>query len=350
MTQGSEIDSKAWLRRFWARLLVGSVAFVLGLGAAASSLRAVANVYAPPGGEKITYLLEHADEIDVIVMGSSIINVGFRAKQFEKRMREDHGRPLGAYSFAMGRLVGAELDFYVRRILELPLPKLKWLLIDVSLDQKPSMQEKNWYSRRELEWQTPRQFSMVWSQFMAREEPLRSRLGKIWPYGRHLAMNVLAIGRALPALEGFDRRNQPTDFSLASSEDERVAIKEAKAAQYRARPAEHWAAAQRLRTKRRPGRDRTNALAAAWRDAAKERGVEVAFILGPTMKNAAFPAKVEGGADLRIFDYNDPSANRRLYQLEYHYDPWHLTEAGAKIFTRALADDLDAAMDALEQR
>jgi len=347
------MESKAWLRRFWVQLLAGSVAFLLGLGASAWGLRAVASRYAPPGGDKFAYLVEHAAEYDVVVIGSSIVAVDFRAQPFEERLRDEHGRRLRAYSFAMGRLTGAELDFYVHRILALPMPKLEWLLIDVTLDQKPEMLEKNWYSKRELDWQTPRQFAIVGSQIMARNEPLSARLQTLWPYARHLAINVLAIGRGLPALEGFDRRNEFRDRSLWSSEDtgdERVPIKEAKAARYRERPDEHEAAVRKLAARRRPSKSRNNELSATWRDAAMEQGVQVAYIVGPSMRPSAFPAKVKGEPDLRIFDFNDPKKHPLLYKLSYHYDPWHMTEPGARVFSQGLADELDAAMDEVEQR
>ena len=354
MTESSQMDENGWLRRFWARLLIGSVTFSLGLGATAFGLRSLALHYAPPGGDRIRYLVEHKDEFDVVVLGSSIINVGFRSQQFEKYLRERHGREVRSYAFAMGRLAGAELDFYVNRILALDMPKLKWLLIDVSLRQEPILLDKNYYTERELDWQTPRQFSIVASQLMARKEPLRERLQKLWPYSRHLAVNVLAIGRGLPALEGFDSRNQPTDWIAASSEDntdpDRVEVKARATAKYRENPQEHEAMVRKLLERRRPSRGRDNTLAAVWRDAAAARGIEVAFIVGPLMNNAAFRAKVPGKPDLRIFDFNDPRAFRRLYELQYHYDPWHVTEPGARLFSRALADDLDAAMDEVERR
>jgi hypothetical protein len=346
------LGAKTRGRTFRAKLLAGTASFSLGLAAAAWALRGLAEGLAPPGGEKWADLALRVDECDVLVLGSSMMAVGFREEPFEDRLRKDHGREIRACSFSMGGLHGAELDFYVRRALELPFSKLRWLLIDVTLDQEPRMAEKNWYTRREIDWQTPRQFAIVTSHVMARDAPFSTRVETLWPFARHLAINVLNVGRARPALEGFDRRHAPQELepeNRKAKNERRLERKDAKAEKYRRRQAAHEAAVRRLAVKRKrpPGRD--NTLPATWRDAAAARGFEVAYVVGPSTRPAGFPVEVPGEQDLRVFDFNDPTKNRRLYDIENRYDSMHLTEPGARLFSRGLADALDSAMDELDE-
>ena len=340
-------DSPAWVRRFWLELLLGSLAFSLGLGGAVWALRALAEHYAPLGRDRLEPLMR-ANDYDVIVIGSSMIGVGFRPEPFQKRLLDEHGRRVHAYGLGMGALRGPELDFYVRRLLAQPLPKLRWLLIDVTVDQTPQLDERNWYSTREIEWQTPRQFGLVVSHVMAEQKPLGVRLRTLLPFARHFGINVLNVGRGHAALEGFDSIGQADP--QAWQPEWRRDRKAAKAKRYRERVDAHESAVRRLINARRREPTRSNALADAWREVAAARGVEVAFIVGPTTRNAAFPVEVPGEPDLRVFDFNDPNEFPHLYEITYHYDTIHLTEPGAQTFSRDLADALDAAMDEAEAR
>jgi hypothetical protein len=333
-------------------LLLGSLGFALGLVAAAWGLRSLAARYARPGGEKLEPLM-HADDYDVAVIGSSMIGVGFREEPFEQRLREKHDRNLRVFGLGMGGLHGAELDFYVHQILEVGGPRLRWLLVDITLNQEPRMAETNWYTERELTWQTPRQFAIVATQVAARDDSFLTKLETLWPYTRHLALNVLNVGRALPALRGFDRRNLPVvdaPEESAAKAEQRRARKDAKSAKYMQRPERHASAVRKLIAKRRRPQERDNALQATWRDAAAARGVELAYIVGPGLGYAAFSAEVAGEPDLRVFDFNDPRKYPRLYEIENRYDGMHLTERGAREFSLELADALDAAMDEVEER
>lgn len=348
MTGDLDRDSRAWLRRFWLELLLGSLTFALGLAVAAWGLRALAERYAPLGRDRLSPLMRPND-YEVVVIGSSMTGVGFRHEHFEAQLHDEHGRTLRSYGLGMGALRGPELDFYVRRVLELPMPKLRWLLIDVTVDQDPELEEKNWFATREIEWQTPRQFALVASHVMGEEKPLEKRLTTLWPFARHFGINALNIGRGHAALEGFDRMGEP-EPERRQPPDWRLDRKASKAKKYRENVKAHESAVRRLIASRRRGSTRSNALPATWRDAAAERGVEVAYVVGPTTFNAAFPAEVPGKPDLRVFDFNDPREVPHLYEITYHYDTVHLTEPGAESFSRDLADALDEAMNELERR
>ena len=53
---------------------------------------------------------------------------------FDARMKE-HGHDIQSINVGLSGLRGGELDYYLDRILALRMPKLKWILCDVTLDQ-----------------------------------------------------------------------------------------------------------------------------------------------------------------------------------------------------------------------
>lgn len=336
-------------RGAWIAYAFGFVAFVMGLAVSAWGLRQISNHYGLAGNAKLESLAADGADYDAVMIGSSVTLVGFVPEQFEERLRE-RGHALKAFNFGMSGLFGAEQDYYVRRILGMNLPKLRWLLIEVTVNFEPRLEEANWYTRREIDWVEPSQFAIVRRQVMRRSEPLLSRLETLWPYARHLALNLLNVGRGeqLPgAIARSESRQHPNedDRESPAGHGRQLALKMKKAAGYKKHAARHERLVKELLEKQKHGPPRNNELLAQWREAAEARGVQVAFVIGPAMRRAEVPKRVRGQSPLRIFDFNDPRAYPALYDIDMHYDTFHLTPDGSRLFSQELAEKLGKTLD-----
>jgi hypothetical protein len=154
-----------------------------------------------------------------------------------------------------------------------------------------------------------------------------------------LMLNVFNIGRGVAVSRAL-AQGEASPRAKEQARAQKRLHKETQAARYKQRAQAHHKKVARLRARDDAPPSRDNALAAAWRDVAEAQGVKVAFVVGPAMNDARFPARVPGSPSLTVFDFNDPVRYPTLYDIDYHYDRLHLTEVGARSFSRHLADAL----------
>lgn len=333
----------------------GACAFLIGLVLAAYGMRQVADVHAPRGDNKLRALARGAAKHDTVVIGSSVIGVGFRKQVFDRRMTA-RGFPSDAFAIGIGGMFGAELDFYLHEVLQMDLPKLRWLVLDVTLKQHPHLDKENYYTRRVIDWHNPSQYAIVQGQIMESARPLQARLEALSPHVEHLLLNVLNVGNGVRVVESMTKRvkhgkrvSAAKARNRAKSAKRHGALRDRKAARYAENRRAHFKAVRKSIALREKGVLRSNELAVTWRDLARERGVNVAFLVGPATSYAGFEREVPGGERLALIDLNDPRKHRKLFTVASHYDRIHLTRPGSRLFSAAMASRL-AKMRRKEQR
>ena len=142
------------------KILLSLVAFACGLVAGTEVMRwTLANQPSQTGG-MLEHLEAYGGDYDVIVVGSSFTKVNFLPKEFDQHMAE-LGHPVTSFGLGMKGMRGAEIHYYVERILDLHLPKLKWILCDVSLDQNMLLDPAAGFQRRTIEWHHWPQFLLI---------------------------------------------------------------------------------------------------------------------------------------------------------------------------------------------
>jgi hypothetical protein len=323
------------------RIVRSLAAFVLGLSLSCAALRAIARRNPSETGGMLEHLAARGSEYDLLVIGPSFVRIHFLPPLFDRRMHEN-GVDLVSFGFGMSGLTGAEMDYYIERILEMPLPKLKWVLIDVTLSQEPRLDRGNWWNRRVIAWHVPEEYPALQRGVLAAKGELWPKLARLATHARHVLLNVGNVGEGVYALNHAvwtsSQRVQPRSrFHLGSSAHGRP-NKKAEAYQRHAR--EHTAASARLSKARKQPPRRNNAFALKWRDAFRARGVDTFFVISPVLTDARIPSKVRGARSLHVLDFNDPEKYPALYDPKLRYEPVHFVYDGAVLYTETLADVL----------
>ena len=181
------------------RLTVALVAFCLGLGSGLWALRHLAALSPTDSFGNIEHLERFGGEYDVIVVGPSFVRINFVPPVFDERMKE-HGYTIRSFNFSLRGLMGSEMDYYIERIMDLGLPRLKWVFLDVTLAQFPRLKEANYYKLRIIRWHNWTQYLQVQQAVMQGEGELFERLRRLQVYTQHFLLNLGNVGEGMFAL------------------------------------------------------------------------------------------------------------------------------------------------------
>jgi len=339
------------------RVALSILAFVAGLALGLTLLPAWP--YARPSISEgaIEYLTQRGRKIDVLVIGSSTVRVHFVTALFNEEMKK-RGHDVQAFAFARSGLQGAELDYYLERILALELPELKWVLVDVSLTQFRPLERDNWYKRRVIEWHAPEQVLTLQRLIFAKNAPLASKLEQFWPHVEHALLRAANVGDGVESaykgtllhLRKPDRLLPASSFSVGdyvkNAQKKRLASYAKHNAKKFPKVVEALRRARAVPESKIQKRLRANEYAVIYRQRIEQRGAQAAFILSPMLGDVRMRRDVPGSADLRFLDFDDPARYPELYALEHRYDSVHLAWSGAQLFTVRLAERFAALLDA----
>jgi hypothetical protein len=339
------------------KLAISILAFIVGLALGVTLLPAWPQVRPSISDGALEYLAQRGRRIDVIVIGSSTVRVHFVTALFNEEMKK-RGHDVQAFAFARSGLQGAELDYYLERILALDLPELKWVLVDVSLNQFRPLEPDNWYKGRVVQWHAPEQVLTLQRLIFAKNASLASKLEQLWPHVEHALLRAANVGDGVESAKKGTllRQRKPERLLPASSFSVGEYVQNAqkkRLASYAKHHGKKFAKAVATLRKARAVPEsklgkhlRPNEYAVIFRDRIERHGAKAAFILSPMLSDIRMHRDVPGAADLRILDFNDPARYPELYALEHRYDPVHLAWSGAQLFTVRLAEQLTAMLEA----
>jgi hypothetical protein len=290
--------------------------------------------------QKFRHLGAHADEYELVFVGTSRVLRGFDPAAFEEALGE-RGLALPAFNFGLLGMGFLEERYVVEWILARRPKKLRWLLIE------PTERSAPWIARpivlgradelaqRDVAWHTPAlvaaSLATVWRSnrdFGHKLAFTRSHL----LHGLHHLANV-GLGAGLFARR-FDPRPPPP--ALPGGFDGRALAPNADEGEVRA---------PELRVREPEAVDpstypwETLAALAARAEAA---GVHVRFVVPLTSKSLAPYESAHARGLLPNLALFPPAAFPEVAADPgaWFYDPEHLNEAGARLFSRRLAETL----------
>ncbi|NOT28941.1 MAG: hypothetical protein HOP15_00675 [Planctomycetes bacterium] len=288
--------------------------------------------------QKFAHFRAHADEYDLVYVGTSRVFRGFDPATFDQTLAE-LGHPLRSYNFGLVGMGYLEQRFIVDWILALRPARLRWLLLE------PCERSAPWIARpialghastltlRDVAWHTPAIAALGLRAAWRSDQSPATKLRYVRMHLLHAAHRLCNLGVGagllarllaplrLPALlpAGFEGRAEaPTP---SDSNEVRVAAPEPESSA----------------TSDLPWRTQT-----ALAERARAAGVVTRFVIPPTSKPLlVFKQARDSGAlpNLRVYPlstFPEILASQRTY----FYDPDHMNARGAALFTRRLATDL----------
>ena len=318
---------------------------------------------------KFEYFASHKDDFDLVYIGSSRVYRAFDPAVFDAALAEA-GLPLASFNLGVGGMLSFEQDFVLHRLLELEPARLRWIFLEGGEWDPDFDYSFNVFSWRSVFWHAlPQTLDVLMAAWrdpviaQKRWEILRTHLAlflsKLSNYGmgkeiladwqgstvdvrgRSLSSEALAVGRGFePAdVQAEEAGAELTPEKIWTDLDfyhERVArITEAGARE--GDPEE---------LVRVPMKGLRRQLAAA-----RERGVEVVYVLPPGLEGAPVRWALQRRGDIPgLLDFNRPERYPQLFDVEHRFDPKHLNRRGAEEFSRLLAGEFLEHVRAREAR
>ncbi len=291
----------------------------------------------PSVATKYRYLAENRQRFDTLFIGSSRVFHQIDPKQFDAEVAALGGHTQSV-NLAYDRIWPPETFYFLRRLLALRPPKLRYVFIelmpmDVNLDSRndQTLRTAYWHDfphtllawreiltaprRPQWKWQTASQHAAIflrWNMCLgrgaellgARLSPKRSGRSPHWlKRTGFLPLNDKQIPAA--ELPGYLARVANLRRELPSNP-----------------VSPHFYEA-------------LNSVAAEVRGA----GAEPIFLMTPSLGGENFTGLPAG---VPVLAYNDPAKHPSLYEPDRRYDTWHLNEKGAAELTSLLARDFAA--------
>ncbi len=336
-----------------ARGLALVLLFIASFQATATLLRQAvprdpASVYAA----KLDWLQDHADAYDIVFVGNSMVYRHVMPEVFDARMAE-LGHPVRSFNLgAKGMNVG-EVHLTLRRLAALHPAQLQ--LVVLNLGQRWTPATDNLGTPREIAWHEPTEAALMIRYALSDTAPLADRLERVsahWEGAFSLLTNRGLFGPRIRALLGGDVR-APTPYEVTrdgyrafQDEDRADRLAERRHEPFAADPAAYAAALAAISA---PGcglvpfAPHQERVVRSIRDEVVAMGARPVWFL-PPMVRCGFGWFADPPPD-PVFQY-DPAHTPELFRFELRYDRDHLQEHGARAFSRRLADDVAAWLEA----
>jgi len=308
---------------------------------------------------KMEYFLDHADEFDTLIIGSSRTVRGLDNKLVEQRLAEA-GVEMHTFNLAVGGMRSFEQDFLLHRVLEMHLPRVRRIFyeggpVGMGLrDDHIFRNPPNLETERGVFWHSIGETANVLGAIRRLPVPLWRKLDLAETHLLLCAWKVVNYGKGESILERWRET------------DERREMREADEARI-AKGSGHEGledATGRTRSKELddladdpgPFEQRMREIPAEnamdvpldtvdvdiYREqfaAAKAAGVELIYFIPPGYEGSPERLRLhELGVIPTLLDFNDPAKYPALFRFDHRFDKGHLNRAGVEVFSRAFAD------------
>lgn len=327
------------------RVLVTLVVFVGGLWAGTETLRwSISGMTGQTKGA-LEHLAARGGDYDIIVVGSSFISRNFVPSAFDERMAE-LGHPVTSFGLGLDGMRGAEIHYYIDRILSMRLPKLKLILADVSLDQNLLLNPKGDYERRVISWHDWPRFWLSVQHVFSHDPDWKERIAIVDLHLGYTLLNRCNVGDGLEALYSRVWIDGPAKIKPRDELDSGPWYARSQrrlVERYLKRREWHESAREKLKQQRSAPATapQSGFMERAMRDLARRHHMPIAFTLAPLLNDVRFETEVAHDTPLEVLDFDDPVAYPALYEPDIRYDK-HLSYVGSVRLTQALADQVAA--------
>jgi len=280
---------------------------------------------------KREYLKAHLSEYDTLFIGSSRFVHQIIPAQFDASLAAA-GTPVRSFNLGVDGMWPPESLYFLRQILALHPPRLKWVVIEL-LETRPFVEQAN--SARAVYWHTtPVTFSLV-QNILSMRRPWTFKWEKLRPHLWAWLQRSCNYGCGADWVTAQTQRSkseQPfwfTNSGYWAEPDE--PIKEGELKQL---TANLESIRQQL-----PSYPMRPAFREEFLDciaAVRRAGAEPVFILSPTVNKFENVRDIPEGAP--VLRFNNPAEYPQLYEPEIYYDSVHLNRAGASLYTDLLAE------------
>ena len=323
------------------RRLLPSLSAAVGFALMALLIHRLAPLRVPEVTPKLAYLQAHPEDFDTLFIGSSRIYHGVSPRAFDAAMAAD-GTPAHSFNLAINGMMPPESLHMARTVLAMQLPRLRRIFLEVASARGSLASDSP--TVRDVYWQDPATLISSWRRAAQDYHALQQkhRQAKAWDdITRSAALfsrNQLNIGRLIPTPDfaanppdkspavilgpdgdGYQPAKHPlTDADLQKLEDGIQAI--------------------RNRTVKPDPRDPLNQDAYARIQAlAASHGIALILVMAP-VTTRDYHASQDAPPGARLLAFDDPDRYPELYLPAHRVDFDHLNDAGARIFSAALAD------------
>lgn len=309
---------------------------------------------------KIRWFDEHADEYDLVFIGSSRVFRAFDPRLFDQQLAE-RGVHLRSFNFGVRGAQPFEFDRILRTIVERRPKRLRWVLYESGV-LDPRFEEKNKESSRVVGWHTPVEtLAALGSVRCAALEP-RERLELaayhvklgLWNasnYGQGSAILGAWLGRDLVDSRGpsmtpgeIERGRGYVSFEEDPDDESSQRYR-----YLRANQAAYWERIEQMRRENEvlPAVDTLNLpVIREQRALVRSLGAEWIVVVLPQRTATVDGRALALAGELEtLFDFNRPELHPELFAIESRYDPGHLSRAGAVCFSTLLAERFAAHLE-----
>lgn len=345
------------------RLLLGSLVLALAFAGACGVIRRafpfpeIPNVHA-----KLMHFQAHPNDYDTLFVGSSRLNYQVIPARFDQ-LAQAAGWPTKSFNAGIAGMRPPEDTYFFDLLLAARPQRLRWVFIElgsvrpqINEELRGTLRAQYWHDwpRLRLLWQRvtllkpsnkPRTVARVWREL---RDPLAefpqhlqlflremSNLGRGDFLARRLLAAPLDWRPSLPHYLGPDLAGwTPTGRGEAMPPAMRVKF-EAERAERLLQPAVHDL-----------GDPVSQAALEAMIAKVERLGAAPVLIVTPITAKKVFFPRPETAQRTMVLDFNDPARFPELYETRHRLDTDHLNTAGAEAFTRLLAEQWSAALQA----
>ena len=342
--------SRGWVG---LRSLVCLACYCLGLGLASFVLgRCLPFPDVPTVRAKLDWLAKHGDEFDVIVIGSSRVQLQFIPSVFDRAAAES-GRPVRSFNAGISAMVPPEDAYVLEQILRRPHRRLRWVVIEImSFVQHfdPSLAASGrldyWHDAFRMWLLTKRSAAYFAREYPGRNTSLVARfefcIDVFSDWSNHLGQFVrraINYGRGAALLtermrggrkqSKFERAGGSGDGWEAPGGPE--IMDNIVVAKYE-RALTEFRDSSRKHLEDAVGEESLRGMISLLRG----QGIEPILFIAPTVARAQFyPTHVV--ETVPLFDFSDPVEHADLFDAKHRRDGVHLNLVGAELFSRELA-------------
>ncbi len=307
-------------------------------------------------GARMLHFLAHADDYDLLFVGSSNVAHGFDPAVVDAELAR-RGYPLRSYSLAAEDMQPVEADFVLREVQKRRPARLRWAVIEL-LDFDPrAVIRDNAFSERTVYWHDGRSLWGVLARLLRSAPSLFDTAELAWLHLQHAAWRLGNLGDADRAMAAWRAPADPASEAIVEAGGFEALDDRTDAATLRMR-AQFLANAPRYRA-RVADLDAQNAATGVLPDGLEDElaaqgarlrgdGLEPIYVIPPVPHpTPALHAFAAGAEAPLVFSFNAPGRHPELFRFEHRYDETHLNRAGSEALSRHFADAL---ADVLDQR
>lgn len=335
---------------------MGLLVFAVVFGVACVLIRAAYPFPEVPNvKQKLVHFAGHRDEYDTLLLGSSRISYQIIPSMFDELTRAA-GEPTKTFNAAVAGMRPPENTYFFDQLLAAKPSGLRWVFIEV-MPMRIGMNEEHATLRAQYWHDLPR-LSLLWRRALTLEpkkrsvrQTLKELSEPLSEFSEHLGLTMYElanVGRSTFLADRLLTLAPPTPISDYLGEHRDGWTETGRGE--RIMPAEQARLVKETadRLAKPAVRELSDPISQEALEAmiarAEKAGATPVLIIPPVTAKAMMVPRPERTERTILLDFNDPAKYPELYKVENRLDRNHLNTAGAKVFTKLVAEHWLAAV------